>query len=120
MPIRALDHIQIAIPVAGEPEAKRFYVDLLGFTERDKPKVLAGRGGCWFVAGSVQLHLGVEEDFIPAKKAHPAFLLDDLNGMVERLREAGCPIKEGPALPGYHRRFTADPFGNRIELMQKT
>lgn len=119
MSITALDHIQIAIPVAGKSKARRFYIGLLGFTEEEKPEALSGRGGCWLKAGSVRLHLGVEKDFVPARKAHPAFLLDDLEPLIERLSAADCPVNEEPPLPGYRRRFTADPFGNRIELMQK-
>lgn len=119
MSVIGLDHLQLAIPVGGEDRARAFYAGLLGFTEVPKPAVLAGRGGCWFESGAVRLHLGVETDFRPALKAHPAFLVDDLSDLIEQLQAAGVAVNEDKPLAGYERRFVADPFGNRVELMQR-
>jgi catechol 2,3-dioxygenase-like lactoylglutathione lyase family enzyme len=118
MPIRALDHIQLAMPAGQEDAARRFYADLLGIPEKLKPPHLARRGGVWFERGALKVHLGVERDFAPARKAHPAFLVDDLPALIERLKAAGAPVGNDEPLEGYHRIYTADPFGNRIELMQ--
>ncbi|GHB40505.1 glyoxalase [Pseudovibrio japonicus] len=120
MGIIALDHIQMTIPAGEEEAARAFFIGLLGFTEVEKPASLQGRGGVWFTAGTVNLHVGVEDPFTPNKKAHPAFLLDDLDETVARLEAAGAVLKDDKPLPGYLRKFTEDPFGNRIELMQKT
>ncbi len=120
MPIYAIDHIQVAMPAGGEEQARAFYAGLLGFSEVPKPASLAGRGGVWFSAGVAQLHLGVEQNFRPARKAHPAFLTDDLTALVARLQAAGCTIAaDEPPLDGYRRVHVADSFGNRIELMEK-
>jgi catechol 2,3-dioxygenase-like lactoylglutathione lyase family enzyme len=119
MPILALDHVQLAMPPGGEPEARRFYAGLLGFTETPKPPNLAARGGCWFESGAVRVHLGVEKDFAPARKAHPAFLLDRLAPMVARLVDAGFEPQADEPLEGYARAYVLDPFGNRLELMEK-
>jgi catechol 2,3-dioxygenase-like lactoylglutathione lyase family enzyme len=114
----AIDHIQLAMPAGEEEAARRFYRDLLGLTEMPKPPALAARGGCWFEQGNVKVHLGVEPDFRPARKAHPGFLVDDLSGLVQKLQEAGLAIARDEPLPGYDRCHVADPFGNRIEFMQ--
>ncbi|WP_062204328.1 VOC family protein [Aureimonas sp. AU12] len=119
MVVLALDHLQLAILPAGEAEARRFYGERLGMAEIAKPESLVGRGGCWFAVGDIQLHCGVEQDFRPALKAHPAFLVDDLAALEDRLAAAGHPVEPGLPLPGYDRLYTADPFGNRIELMQR-
>lgn len=119
MTILGLDHVQLAMPAGGEEMARGFYIGLLGFAEAAKPKQLAGRGGCWFTAGPVKLHLGVEADFAPARKAHPAIVVDDLQALRSRLAAAGCAIKDDVALEGVERMFVADPFGNRIELLEK-
>ncbi len=117
--IYAIDHVQIAMPVGQEESARRFYVGVLGLTELPKPVALAGRGGLWLSAGSVQLHLAVEADFRPARKAHPAFLVRDLAGLLAVCRVHGCEIKDDePPLDGYLRAHVFDPFGNRLELMQ--
>jgi catechol 2,3-dioxygenase-like lactoylglutathione lyase family enzyme len=116
--ILAIDHVQLAMPAGGEPMARQFYAGMLGLDELPKPPALAARGGAWFGRGSVQLHLGVEADFRPARKAHPALLVDDLDGLLVRLRAQGVAAREDDELPGYRRAFVADPFGNRIELMQ--
>ena len=119
MPITAIDHIQLAMPQGEEDSARAFYVGLLGFVELPKPAQLAGRGGAWFESGAVRLHLGVETDFRPARKAHPAFLVDDLPALLSRLEADGFSINRDVPLDGYDRAHIADPFGNRIELMQK-
>lgn len=119
MSVLGLDHLQIAIPPGSEDEARTFYAGLLGFVEVPKPAALAGRGGCWFESGGVRLHLGVEAAFRPARKAHLAFLVADLAALTGRLTDAGVAVAEDKPLPGYDRRFVADPFGNRIELMQR-
>ncbi len=118
--IQGLDHLQIAIPEGGEAKARSFYVDLHGFDEVAKPAVLAGRGGLWLRAPGVQLHLGVDSDFMPARKAHPAFLVSDLMAFRTRLETAGFAVEdEDAALKGSRRCHTNDGFGNRIELMEK-
>lgn len=119
MPLLALDHVQLAMPVGGEHEARRFYGDLLGLGEAPKPANLAARGGVWFARGALQVHLGVEKDFSPARKAHPAFLVDDLAGLVAHLEAHGVPASLDEPLPGYDRVYISDPFGNRIELMER-
>ncbi len=118
MSILALDHVQLAMPAGGEEDARRFYGALLGLSERTKPDNLAARGGCWFERGAVRVHLGVEADFRPARKAHPAFLVDALADMRKTLELAGCHVVEDEPLEGYDRLYVYDPFGNRIELMQ--
>jgi catechol 2,3-dioxygenase-like lactoylglutathione lyase family enzyme len=120
MKILAIDHVQIAMPAGGEEKARAFYIDILGFREIPKPPKLAKRGGVWFQSGNVQLHLGVEDDFHPARKAHPAFVVDDLDEWVEKVQLAGYETDTSqPPLDGYKRAHIFDPFGNRIELMQK-
>ena len=118
MPITGLDHVQLAMPPGREAEARSFYAGLLGFVEMPKPANLAKRGGCWFAGGAIKLHLGVEADFRPARKAHPAFTVRDLQTLVDRLATAGHPARSDEPLVGYTRVFVDDPFGNRIELMQ--
>jgi catechol 2,3-dioxygenase-like lactoylglutathione lyase family enzyme len=107
------------MPPHREDEARKFYRDLLGIPETVKPPELAKRGGCWFERGSLKVHLGVEADFRPARKAHPAFLVDDLKTLRLELEAAGCAIKTDEALEDYDRIFVDDPFGNRIELMER-
>lgn len=120
MKILSIDHVQIAMPAGEEEKARAFYIRVLGFTEIPKPPELAKRGGAWFQAGNVQLHLGVEADFRPARKAHPAFVVDDLAAILVLAQNAGCEIDTSqPALDGYNRAHVFDPFGNRIELMEK-
>lgn len=118
--ILSIDHVQIAMPPGEEQRARAFYVNLLGFTEIPKPGALAKRGGAWFESGTTQLHLGVEPDFRPARKAHPAFIVDDLDGLIARIKNAGHEMDTSqPALDGFKRAHVFDPFGNRIELMEK-
>lgn len=120
MTILSIDHIQIAMPPGEEDRARLFYIDILGFTEIPKPAELAKRGGAWFQAHNVQLHLGVEADFRPARKAHPAFLVTDLDALLTRAREAGYEMDTSqPALDGFKRAHVFDPFGNRIEFIEK-
>lgn len=117
--VTGIDHIQLAIPHGGEPHARAFWTGVMGMTERPKPAHLALNGGCWFEAGGVAIHCGVEEHFLPARRAHPALLVADLEALVTALREEGIGFKEGKPLAGYRRGDIADPFGNRIELMQR-
>jgi len=118
MPIRAIDHVQLAMPPGREADARAFYSGILGLPELPKPANLAPRGGCWFGGGSVYVHLGVEQDFRPARKAHPAFLVDDLSALRQRLSAAGFPPKTDEPLEGFDRLYVDDPFGNRIELLE--
>jgi catechol 2,3-dioxygenase-like lactoylglutathione lyase family enzyme len=120
MTILSIDHVQIAIPAGEEDKARKFYIELLGFVEIPKPTELAKRGGAWFESGKVQLHLGVETDFKAARKAHPAFIVDDLNSLIASVQKAGYETDTSqPSLDGYKRAHIFDPFGNRIELMEK-
>jgi catechol 2,3-dioxygenase-like lactoylglutathione lyase family enzyme len=113
----ALDHVQLAMPTGQEDQAEVFYSGLLGLDRRPKPEPMASRGGCWFSNGSVVLHLGVEEGFRPARKAHPALVVEDLDALVERLAAAGLEVRPDTDLPGVRRCYVDDPFGNRIELI---
>lgn len=117
MRITGIDHVQLAMPAGGEDLARAFYGGILGLTERPKPAPLAARGGCWFVDGSVQVHLGVEDGFRPARKAHPAMVVGDLDELLGRLRAARHPVRRGDEVDGRQQWFTDDPFGNRIELL---
>ncbi|GAB5349873.1 VOC family protein [Alteriqipengyuania sp. 357] len=114
----AYDHVQLAIPRGGEDRARAFFVDLIGMREVPKPVTLSPHG-CWFEAGAVSLHIGVDPDFRPATKAHPAFLVADLEDLRTRLEAAGVACREDKPLAGYLRFFAEDPFGNRLEFMQK-
>ena len=120
MKILSIEHVQIAMPEGQEDIARAFYINILGFTEIPKPAELAKRGGAWFESENVQLHIGVEKDFHPARKAHPAFIVDDLDAMLTKVQQAGYEWDESqPPLDGYKRAHIYDPFGNRIELMEK-
>ena len=118
--ILGIEHVQLAMPRGGEDNARAFYSGLLGLPEVPKPEELARRGGVWFERGAVKIHLGVEAEFRAARKAHPAFLVHDLAGLVRRLREAGVEVVDDGLLPRHARVYVADPFGNRIELMERT
>jgi len=118
MSIITLDHIQIAMPKGSEPVAREFY-SILGFTEVEKPLQLRSRGGCWFMRGNIQVHLGVEEDFRPAKKAHPAFRVDDIIQWEQHLRSKDITITPDTTIPTVRRFYVSDPFGNRIEFIQE-
>ena len=113
--ITGLDHVQLAAPPGGEAQARHFYGELLGLTEIPKPEPLRARGGVWFQAGAQQLHIGVEEPFAPARKAHPALRVVDLDALAARLAPN---VTWDDALPGVRRFYSADPFGNRIELLE--
>jgi len=112
------DHVLLVIPQGQERRAREFYVDVLGFTEIVRPESLGGRGGGWFRAGPVHLHLGVEQEFRAARMAHPAWLVADLAPLIARCETAGHPIEPAVPLPGFDRVHVYDPFGNRLELMQ--
>jgi catechol 2,3-dioxygenase-like lactoylglutathione lyase family enzyme len=116
--IVGIDHVQLAMPAGREDEARAFYVRLLGIPEVTKPPELAKRGGAWFENGVVKIHLGVEKDFRPARKAHPALLVRNLRDLIRRLGEAGVRVVDDEPLEGYDRAYVDDPFGNRIELME--
>lgn len=118
MKIIRLDHVQLAMPPGEEARARVFYQGLLGIPEVPKPLKLARRGGCWFERGELKLHLGVEQEFRAARKAHPALIVEGLNGLIEQLKRAGCAVKEDEPLEGYTRVYVEDPFGNRLELME--
>jgi predicted enzyme related to lactoylglutathione lyase len=115
----ALDHLQVAMPRGEEAAARAFYGRVLGLAEIPKPEPLVARGGVWFQCGAQQLHLGVEEDFRPAKKAHPAFAVDDLDALARDLEAGGYRVVVDSVQPeGGRRILTEDPFGNRVELIQ--
>lgn len=116
--VRAIDHVQLAMPAGAEDELRGFYVGVLGLTEVPKPAELASRGGAWFEDGPIKVHLGVDPDFRPAKKAHVAFLVDDVAALLARCRAAGLDIEGGTPVDGVVRGFVFDPVGNRIELTQ--
>ena len=115
--IAGLDHVQLAIPRGGEDAARAFYAELLGLIERDKPEQLRPNGGVWFDGDGLQLHLGIENPFTPARKAHVALLVRDLAAIGHVLLAAGAPFDPDERVPGRTRAYTEDPFGNRIELI---
>lgn len=116
--VLSLHHVQLAMPAGEEDRARAFYGGVLGLTEEPKPANLAARGGVWFESGSLRLHLGVEADFRPARKAHPALLVVGLAALAERCRAAGFPPVTDEPLPGFDRVYVFDPFGNRLELLE--
>ena len=118
MPIEGIDHVQLAMPAGREEAAREFYCRLLGIPEVPKPPQLAKRGGAWFEKGELRIHLGVDPDFRPARKAHPGLRVRDLSALVATLRDAGYEVLEEAALGGVRRVFVADPFGNRLELIE--
>lgn len=118
MTIIGIDHAQVAAPVGCENAARAFYGALLGLEELPKPEPLRSRGGCWFRVGGQELHVGVEEPFAPALKAHPGFVVADLDALRDRLQGAGIATRDDDSIPGSSRFFTADPFGNRLEFRQ--
>ncbi len=111
--IKSIDHVQLAMPSGREPEARAFYEGLLGIPEVPKPANLAKRGGCWFERDELKIHLGVDPEFRPARKAHPALLVEDLPTLIALLKSAGYDVTEDE-----QRFYVSDPFGNRIELME--
>ncbi len=114
-----LDHIQLAIPTGAEDACRVFWGDLLGFDEIKKPEKLRTRGGAWFGRDGIEVHLGVETDFSPAKRAHPAFRITGLDSFADRLASAGHPIRWDDRIKSRRRFFTDDPFGNRIEFIEE-
>jgi catechol 2,3-dioxygenase-like lactoylglutathione lyase family enzyme len=118
MRVVRLDHVQLAMPPGGEARARAFFGEALGIPEVPKPAELAARGGCWFERDDLKIHLGVEADFRPARKAHPALQVAELPQLVEKLRGLGYAVKDDDPLSGFHRVYVDDPFGNRIELLE--
>jgi predicted enzyme related to lactoylglutathione lyase len=116
-PFTAIDHFQLAMPASEEETARKFFRDLLGMTEIPKPTELAKRGGCWFQSAAVQIHVGVDKDFHPATKAHPALRCRDYASLISRLRSAGVVVRDDFEIPGVTRCHILDPWGNRIELI---
>lgn len=112
-----LDHVQVSCPAGSDDLMRAFYVGLLGMAEEPKPPILAARGGCWFRAGAAVVHTGVEADFRPARKAHPAFVVDDIDDLAQRLRAGGHEVRWDEAIPGLRRFHTDDPVGNRLEFV---
>ena len=118
MPVKSIDHVLLAMPAGREAEARAFYQVMLGIPEVKKPAVLTKRGGCWFEQGALKIYLGVEADFRPARKAHPALIVEDLPSLLAALGKAGYALRSDEPLEGYTRVFVDDPFGNRIELIE--
>jgi catechol 2,3-dioxygenase-like lactoylglutathione lyase family enzyme len=118
MTVLGIDHVQVAAPPGAEPEARRFYGELLGLEEIPRPATMPSPHGCWFRVGSQELHVGIEDPFRAAAKAHPSLVVDDLRSLVDRLGDAGVPAKPDTSIPGVERCYVHDPFGNRIELRQ--
>ncbi len=117
--IEGLDHVQIAAPPGCEEQARRFFGEVLGLRELPKPEPLARRGGAWFRLGAQELHVGVEAEFGPARKAHPAFAVDDVDALAARLEAAGVEVRWDDELPGVRRFYAVDPWGNRLEFLQR-
>lgn len=116
--ILSIDHVQLAMPKGSEDRARSFYRDVLGMKEITKPEELAKRGGCWFASGEAQVHLGVEEDFRPAKKAHPALVVAGVDEILAKCEKAGFASKMDAEIDGRRRVHVFDPFGNRLELIE--
>ncbi|AXE86489.1 VOC family protein [Streptomyces sp. Go-475] len=116
--ITAVDHVQLAAPPGSEERLRAYYVDVLGMAEEPKPPGPARRGGCWFRAGQVRLHLGVEEDFRAARKAHPGLRVTGIDAYAARLAAHGAPVTWDSALPGHKRFYSRDPVGNRLEFLE--
>jgi catechol 2,3-dioxygenase-like lactoylglutathione lyase family enzyme len=117
-PVAGIHHVQLAAPYGSEAMMRDFYVGTLGMVEVPKPPVLAARGGVWFGAPGIEIHIGVEDGFRPARKAHPGILVRDLGAMAARLRAAGHEIRPDDLLPGFRRFYVDDPVGNRLELLE--
>lgn len=113
-----IDHVQLAAPRNSEEQARKFYGEILQMTEIPKPTKLLARGGVWFQCGNHQVHIGIQEEFHPATKAHPAFEVQHLHLFAEHLRANGVEVKEDDALDGAERFYVNDPFGNRIEFLE--
>lgn len=117
--LTTLHHAQVAVPKGAEDISRAYYVGVLGMTELPKPPVLAARGGCWFAAGGLEIHTGVEEPFVPARKAHPAILVTDIDELVAALTAAGHGVTWDESIPDKRRLHTFDPHGNRLEFIQE-
>lgn len=113
-----IHHVQLGAPPGSEVVARAFWVDLLGFTEVEKPPILAARGGCWFRLDAVEIHVGIEDPFSPARKAHPALGVTGLERWAKKLSAAGYALAWDADLPGMHRFYVHDPFGNRLEFLE--
>jgi catechol 2,3-dioxygenase-like lactoylglutathione lyase family enzyme len=120
MAILSIEHIQIAIPLGSEDRARTFYAGILGFVEVEKPATMAKRNSIWFRAGSVSLHLGLEPDFHPAKRAHPALVVDGMDQVLTACQSANITVKPDVSFNGFRRVHIFDPFGNRLELMERS
>ena len=118
MGVTGLDHVQLAMPAGQEEQARAFYEGLLGLAWMPKPENLARRGGCWFGDDQVKVHLGVEQDFRPARKAHPALVVEDLEALCRTLGDAGHEVRFDEEMSDVRRCYVDDPFGNRIELIE--
>jgi catechol 2,3-dioxygenase-like lactoylglutathione lyase family enzyme len=118
MKVYAIDHVQLSIPPDSEDLARAFYGGVLGLQEKPKPEHLVQRGGVWFEQDDLKLHLGVDRNFRPAKKAHPGLLVEDLERLVSRCQKAGYGVVVGEGIENYRQVYVTDPFGNRIELME--
>ncbi|GAA4961809.1 VOC family protein [Streptomyces heliomycini] len=118
--LTAVDHVQLAAPPGSEERLRAYYADSLGMTETPKPPALAARGGCWFEAGDVRLHLGVEHDFRPARKAHPGLRVTGIEAYAARLAAHGAPVTWDDDLPGHRRFHSEDPVGNRLEFLERS
>ena len=117
--ICGIDHIQLAMPGGGEKRARKFYGDLLGLSEIEKPEGLQDRGGVWFRASGFDLHLGVEEPFIASVKAHPGLLVEDIDEAAKKLETAGVYVAWDSSIPDMRRFYAHDPFGNRLEFLKR-
>jgi catechol 2,3-dioxygenase-like lactoylglutathione lyase family enzyme len=117
-PLVGLHHVQLSAPRGSETLLRQFYGTVLGMTELAKPPVLAARGGAWFRSGSLELHVGIEDDFRPARKAHPGILVADLDAFAQRLEDRGVAVTWDDNFPGFRRCYVADPHGNRLELLE--
>jgi catechol 2,3-dioxygenase-like lactoylglutathione lyase family enzyme len=113
-----IHHVQLACPAGSEPGLREFYQGVLGLAEVTKPPALAARGGCWFRGHGIELHLGVEPDFRPARKAHPGLLVTGLDAWADRLRASGAPVLFDGDFPGMRRFYSEDPHGNRLEFLE--
>jgi catechol 2,3-dioxygenase-like lactoylglutathione lyase family enzyme len=113
-----LHHVQVSGPAGCEAAMRAFYVGVLGMTEIEKPQVLRARGGAWFRAGSAELHVGIEEGFAPALKAHPGLAVDDVDALAAAVEASGVPVRWDDSIPGLRRFPTSDPVGNRLEFQQ--
>ena len=116
---QTIDHIQLAAPKGSEDTARKFFKDILGFYEVEKPEALKKRGGVWFEFGNHQIHIGIEEPFYPAKKAHPAFIVENIEALQQHLVTNGIDVSEDDNIPSVKRLFISDPFGNRMEILER-